>query len=191
MAEKDSIREVRSLAAPGAENRREGGLFLSDVTELRRRARQHIENGAVTDRYKADRETVDQGPERGARDRDRLRAALQAPLLHGDGHPRRTPSRPSSWSTPPKSRQHADQIAERITQLGGEPNFNPDGLLSRSHSAVRRGRHARRHDQGGPRRRAHRHRVLLGDHPLPRRRGHHVAPHDGADPRRKKSTPTT
>ena len=30
--------------------------------------------------------------------------------------------------------QHADQIAERITQIGGEPNFNPEGLASRSHS---------------------------------------------------------
>jgi bacterioferritin len=29
---------------------------------------------------------------------------------------------------------HADQIAERITQLGGAPNFNPDGLTSRSHA---------------------------------------------------------
>ncbi len=29
---------------------------------------------------------------------------------------------------------HADQIAGRIVQLGGSPNFNPDGLLSRSHS---------------------------------------------------------
>src|SRR5262249_40892168 len=29
---------------------------------------------------------------------------------------------------------HADQIAERIVQLGGEPNFNPEGLASRSHA---------------------------------------------------------
>jgi len=29
---------------------------------------------------------------------------------------------------------HADQIAARIVQLGGEPNFNPDGLLTRSHA---------------------------------------------------------
>ena len=29
---------------------------------------------------------------------------------------------------------HADQIAERIVQLGGEPNLSPDGLSSRSHS---------------------------------------------------------
>jgi len=32
--------------------------FLTDIKELRRRARQHIENGAVTQGYKADRETV-------------------------------------------------------------------------------------------------------------------------------------
>jgi bacterioferritin len=29
---------------------------------------------------------------------------------------------------------HADLIAQRIVQLGGEPNFNPEGLLSRSHA---------------------------------------------------------
>jgi bacterioferritin len=29
---------------------------------------------------------------------------------------------------------HADRIAERIVQLGGEPNFNPEGLLARSHA---------------------------------------------------------
>ena len=33
-----------------------------------------------------------------------------------------------------EEQQHADQIAERITQLGGEPNFNPDGLATRSHA---------------------------------------------------------
>jgi bacterioferritin len=30
--------------------------------------------------------------------------------------------------------QHADQIAERITQLGGAPNFSPEGLATRSHA---------------------------------------------------------
>jgi bacterioferritin len=29
---------------------------------------------------------------------------------------------------------HADQIAQRIVQLKGEPNFNPEGLLTRSHA---------------------------------------------------------
>jgi bacterioferritin len=29
---------------------------------------------------------------------------------------------------------HADQISVRIVQLGGEPNLNPEGMLTRSHS---------------------------------------------------------
>jgi len=33
-----------------------------------------------------------------------------------------------------EEQQHADQIAERITQLGGAPDFSPDGLTSRSHA---------------------------------------------------------
>lgn len=33
-----------------------------------------------------------------------------------------------------KEQAHADQIAARITQLGGDPNFSPDGLAARSHS---------------------------------------------------------
>ena len=35
---------------------------------------------------------------------------------------------------PTRNRLHADQIAQRIVQLGGEPNFSPDGLTTRSHS---------------------------------------------------------
>ena len=33
-----------------------------------------------------------------------------------------------------EEQQHADQIAERITQLGGAPDFSPDGLVTRSHA---------------------------------------------------------
>jgi bacterioferritin len=33
-----------------------------------------------------------------------------------------------------EEQEHADMIAERITQLDGDPNFNPEGLLTRSHS---------------------------------------------------------
>src|SRR5437868_15217640 len=33
-----------------------------------------------------------------------------------------------------QEQEHADKIAERITQLGGEPNFSPEGLLTRNHS---------------------------------------------------------
>ena len=39
-----------------------------------------------------------------------------------------------------EEQQHADWIATRITQLNGEPNFNPDGITSRSHSEYREGK---------------------------------------------------
>ncbi|MEJ2761772.1 MAG: ferritin-like domain-containing protein, partial [Gammaproteobacteria bacterium] len=39
-----------------------------------------------------------------------------------------------------QEQQHADQIAQRITQLGGEPDLSPDGLTSRSHSEYVAGR---------------------------------------------------
>jgi bacterioferritin len=38
-----------------------------------------------------------------------------------------------------EEQQHADLIAERITQLDGEPDFNPEGLLTRSHSEYEEG----------------------------------------------------
>jgi bacterioferritin len=38
-----------------------------------------------------------------------------------------------------QEQEHADMIAERITQLGGEPNFNPEGMTTRSHSEYREG----------------------------------------------------
>lgn len=38
-----------------------------------------------------------------------------------------------------EEQQHADWVAERITQLNGAPNFNPDGLASRSHSEYQEG----------------------------------------------------
>jgi bacterioferritin len=38
-----------------------------------------------------------------------------------------------------EEQQHADRLAERITQLNGEPNFNPQGLVDRSHSEYAEG----------------------------------------------------
>ena len=73
------------------------------------------------------------GPQRGAGNRDRLRAALQAALLHGERDPR--PDGGQEFAEHAAEEQtHADQIVERIIQLGGAPDLNPDGLLSRSHS---------------------------------------------------------
>jgi bacterioferritin len=38
-----------------------------------------------------------------------------------------------------QEQEHADRIAERIVQLGGEPDLNPDTLTKRSHSEYKEG----------------------------------------------------
>ena len=107
--------------------------FLSDVQEIRRRARQHMEKGAVTDGYKADIETV----------RRLLNEALATEIVCVLRYKRHQymASGINAQSVANEFKEHAaeeqahaDQIAERIVQLGGEPNFSPDGMLTRSHS---------------------------------------------------------
>ena len=112
--------------------------FLSDIKTLRDRARQHIENGAVTEGYSADRETVLKV----------LNEALATELLCVLRYKRHyfmaegfnaQGARQEFLEHANEEQQHADQIAERITQLGGAPDFNPDGLSSRSHAEYKEG----------------------------------------------------
>jgi bacterioferritin len=109
------------------------GAFLTDVKELRRRARQHIEQGAVTEGYQADRDTVI----------TLLNDALATEIVCVLRYKRHyfmamgihaQPVAQEFLEHANEEQGHADQIAGRITQLGGEPNFNPEGLLARSHS---------------------------------------------------------
>jgi bacterioferritin len=109
------------------------GDFVSDVEAIRRRARQHIEKGAVTENYKADRETVLRV----------LNEALATELVCVLRYKRHyymasgihaQAVREEFLEHANEEQQHADQIAERITQLDGEPNFSPAGLVDRSHS---------------------------------------------------------
>lgn len=110
-----------------------GGQFLSDIQAIRARARQHIEQGAVTANYAADRETVLR----------LLNEALATELvcvlrykrhyfmatgIHSDA------AAAEFLEHANEEQQHADQIAGRIVQLGGEPNFDPEGLTTRSHA---------------------------------------------------------
>ncbi|HEV7500269.1 MAG TPA: ferritin-like domain-containing protein [Vicinamibacteria bacterium] len=107
--------------------------FLTDIKTLRERARKHIENGAVTEGYKADRENVIR----------LLNEALATEIVcvlrykrhyfmaHGI-HSQAVAAEFQEHAG--EEQQHADQIAERIVQLGGEPNFNPEGLTARSHA---------------------------------------------------------
>ena len=107
--------------------------FVTDIQELRRRARAHMEQGAVTSAYTADRETV-------IRILNEVLATEIVCVLRYKRHYYmatgiHAQAVAEEFLEHAKEEQgHADIAAERITQLGGEPNFNPEGLATRSHS---------------------------------------------------------
>jgi bacterioferritin len=114
-------------------DRRKGGYFLSDVQELRRRARQHIQDGAVTQGYLADREKVVAVLNQALA--TEIVCVLRYKRHHFMANGIHANAVAEEFLQHANDEQgHADQIAERIVQLGGEPNFSPDGLASRSHS---------------------------------------------------------
>jgi bacterioferritin len=107
--------------------------FLIDVKTLRKRARQHIEEGAVTSSYSADRETVLKLLN------DSMATEIVCLLRYRRHHfmAKGIQSKGIANEFLVHSNQeqgHADQLAERIVQLGGEPDFSPDGLSARSHA---------------------------------------------------------
>jgi bacterioferritin len=107
--------------------------FLTDVKIRRQRARQHIEDGAITDAYGADRERV-------VAVLNEVLATELVCVLRYKRHyymasgPNATAVAQEFLQHANEEMMHADQVAARITQLRGEPNFSPDGLHSRAHS---------------------------------------------------------
>jgi len=107
--------------------------LLTDIETLRTRARQHIEEGSVTAGYSADREIVLKLLN------DSLATELVCVLRYRRHHfmAQGIHSQAVAQEFLDHSNEeqgHADQIAERIVQLGGAPDFAPDGLASRSHA---------------------------------------------------------
>lgn len=113
--------------------------FLSDVTELRNRARREIEEGAVTPGYRGDLDTIVK----------LLNVALATEIvcvlrykrhfymaegIHADA----VKAEFSEHAT--EEQAHADALAKRIRQLGGEPDFDPTRLLSKSHTEYLEGK---------------------------------------------------
>jgi bacterioferritin len=107
--------------------------FLTDIKVLRDRARKHIEDGAVTAGYQADRAVVI----------NLLNEALATELvcilrykrhyfmasgINADAVAQEFLQHAN------EEQMHADQLAARIVQLKGEPNFSPEGLATRSHA---------------------------------------------------------
>jgi bacterioferritin len=112
---------------------KKGGDFLTDVQELRRRARQHIEDGAVTPGYSADRETVIKILNEALATEIVCVLRYKRHYFMAQGiHAQAVAQEFLEHAT--EEQGHADRIAERITQIGGSPNFSPEGLATRSHS---------------------------------------------------------
>lgn len=112
---------------------------LTDVKTLRENARRDIEEGAVTHQYGADREKV----------LELLNEALATELVctlryrHDYFMARGIDSKAAAdefLEHAAQELEHADRIAERIVQLGGEPKMDPTQLAARSHSEYRTGR---------------------------------------------------
>lgn len=107
--------------------------FVSDIKNIRKRAREHIGRGAVTDGYKADRETVIKILNEALA--TEIVCVLRYKYHHYMASGINAQSVAAEFLAHANEEQgHADRIAERITQLGGAPNLSPEGLLSRSHS---------------------------------------------------------
>ncbi len=107
--------------------------FVADIEQIRKRAREHMDNGAVTDGYKADREQVIKLLN------DSLATEIVCVLRYKRHFYMAKGINSEAVAAEflehaAEEQSHADAIAERIAQLGGAPNLNPEGLASRSHS---------------------------------------------------------
>ncbi len=113
--------------------------FVKDISEIRNRTRQHMASGPVTDGYKLNIENVCKI----------LNEALSTEIvcvlryrrhhfmargIHADSVAKEFLAHSN------EEQEHADRIASRICQLGGEPNLNPNGMLNRSHAEYKEGK---------------------------------------------------
>ncbi len=105
--------------------------FLSDITELRRRAREQIQRGAVTQNYGGDASQAI----------ELLQTALATEIVCVLRYTMHNIAAVGIDSESVKAefaehareeQEHMEKIAERINQLGGTPNLSPDGLQTRS-----------------------------------------------------------
>ena len=111
----------------------EGKPFLTDVLTLRARARENLKDGAVTSTYRGDvQKTI-----------DILQSVLATEIVCVLRYSMHSIAAAGISSEGVKAefathadeeREHMMAVAERINQLGGKPDFNPEGLVSRSAS---------------------------------------------------------
>jgi bacterioferritin len=112
--------------------------FLTDIKELQRRAREHVEKGAVTPAYRGDVQTAVKLLN------EALATEIVCTLRYRRHHFMAAGIHYQAVADEfmehaVQEQEHADKIAERIRQLGGAPDFNPEGLLTRSHAQYAEG----------------------------------------------------
>ena len=107
--------------------------FVSDLESIRERARAKMMDGAVTGAYLADKDQVIEVL-------NEVLATEIVCVLRYKNHYYMASGIHSQAAAAEflehanEEQQHVDQVAQRITQLGGNPNFNPEGLQTRAHA---------------------------------------------------------
>lgn len=112
--------------------------FKADIEEIRRRAREKMDEGPVTAYYKADRQKVISVLN------EVLATEMVCNLRYKNHYFMAKGIHSESVAQEflehaNEEQQHADMVADRIAELGGDPNFSPDGLALRSHSEYKEG----------------------------------------------------
>src|SRR6185295_10108357 len=107
--------------------------FLSDIQEIRRRAREHLEKGAVTPNYMCDIETAVRLLNEALATEIVCTLRYRSHYYLADGI-QADAAKEEFLEHATEEEEHAELLSKRIRQLGGVPNWNPDGILTRSHA---------------------------------------------------------
>ena len=108
-------------------------VFKADIEEIRRRATEKMEEGAVTASYRADRERVIEVLNEVLATETVCTLRYRSHYFRAKGV--HAPGIEDEFLEHANEEQaHADRVAKRITELGGTPNLDPDGLAARSHA---------------------------------------------------------
>jgi bacterioferritin len=114
------------------------GEFVMRIETIRKQAREHIDEGPITSSYGADKERVIKVLNEVLATElvcvlRYMRHYYMAEGIDGDS------VKATFLEYSNEERNHADQVATRIVQLGGEPDFNPEVLGKRSHTQYKQG----------------------------------------------------
>lgn len=107
--------------------------FKTDIEEIRRRAMERMEDGAVTASYRADKVRVIEVLNEVLATETVCTLRYRSHYFRAKGV--HAPGIEQEFLEHANEEQaHADRVAKRITELGGTPNLNPDGLAQRAHA---------------------------------------------------------